>query len=62
MCFKSDSSLLDGVNKKLSEYSEKGYVTPGEILEATEPITTGYSWVPDDYDWPKKPENWLETI
>ena len=63
MCFKSDSRpLLDGINKKLSEYSEKGYVTPGEILEAMAPVTTGYNSVPEDYDWPKKPENWLETI
>ena len=55
-------SILDSVNERLRELSEKGYVTPGEILEATEPIRTGYDWVPENYEWPKMPENWLDEV
>ena len=54
--------LIDEINCTLSELSEKGYVTPGEILEATKSIRTGYDQIPDDYDWPKMPENWIDTI
>lgn len=57
------STLLDDANRKLLELVEKGYVTPGEILETmTKPIRTGYNSIPDDYDWPKMPENWIDTI
>lgn len=52
------STVLDDAIRKVSELVEKGYVTPGEILEAmTKPLRTGYNSVPDDYDWPKMPEN-----
>lgn len=54
--------LINEINRTLSELSKKGYVTPGEILEATKPIRTGYDPIPDDYDWPKMPENWIDTI
>ena len=54
--------LIDDINRKLSELSENGYVTPGEILEALKPIRTGYNSIPNDFDWPKKPENWIDTI
>ena len=54
--------LIVEINCKLSELSEKGYVTPGEILEALKPIKTGYDPIPNDFDWPKMPENWIDTI
>lgn len=55
-------NLIDKINRTLSELSKKGYVTPEEILEATKPIRTGYDPSPNDFDWPKMPENWIDTI
>lgn len=43
-------NVLEEANKKLSKLSEKGYVTPGEILEATKPIRTGYDAADNYWD------------
>ena len=55
-------NLVDDIIRTLSELAEKGYVTPGDILEATNPILAGFEPIPEDYDWPKMPENWIDTI
>lgn len=53
--------LLSDILDRAYEVMEQG-LTVEQTLDEMEPIRTGYSWVPEDYDWPKKPENWLETI
>lgn len=57
------NTLLDDAIRRVSELVEKGYITPEEILEVmTKPLRTGYNPIQDDYDWPKMPENWTDTI
>lgn len=58
---KNNRAILEEVNRHLLELGKKDNMTPAEILEVTKEALTGYANVPEDYEWPKVPDDWLNS-